>query len=295
MNEPTRIRAAGAVLWLPANPQARIAVIHRPRYDDWSLPKGKLEPGEHPLEAAVREVREETGHAAVAGRRLPTVGYRSRAGPKCVEYWAMRAGSGQFRAGAEVDELEWLPAEAALHRLTYDHDTAVVQDSAKTTVDALVLLVRHGAAGDRASWAGRDELRPLDQEGISQAERLAEVLPLFGPRRIVSADPVRCVQTVQPLAQRLHVDVEIEPALSERAHADDRFFGAATIRQLAAPGQTVVACGQGGAIPDAIAILAGEADLPLPDLIPDEKGSVWALSFWDGRLVAADYYPDLDP
>jgi len=291
---PTPIRAAGAVLWRPADPQTRIALVHRPRYDDWSLPKGKLDRGEHPLEAAVREVGEETGQAAVAGRRLPTVGYRSRAGPKTVEYWAMRATGGQFTAGAEVDKLEWLPAAAVLDQLTYDHDTEVVRDFAETAVDALVLLVRHASAGDRAVWAGPDELRPLDQEGIGQAARLAEVLPLFGPRRIVSSDQVRCGQTVQPLAHRLGVDNETEPALSEHAHADDRTSGAAAIRQLAAPGQTVVACGQGGAIPDAIAILAGEADLPLPDA-PTAKGSVWALSFLDGRLVAADYYPNLDP
>jgi 8-oxo-dGTP diphosphatase len=292
----TPIRAAGAVLWwAAADRQLPIAVIHRPRYGDWSLPKGKLEPGEHPLEAAVREVGEETGYAAVAGRRLPTVGYRSRAGPKTVEYWAMRANGGQFTAGAEVDMLEWLPAEAALELLTYDHDTEVVRDFAKTVVDALVLLVRHGSAGDRASWVGRDELRPLDQDGVRQAERLAEVLPLFGPQRIVSSDQVRCMQTVQPLARRLGMDIEVEPALSEHAHADNRARGAAAIRHLAASGQTVVTCGQGGAIPDAIAIPAGESDLSLPDNIQAAKGSVWALSFLDGRLVAADYYPDLDP
>src|SRR5262249_43645363 len=182
----------------------------------------------------------------------------------------------------------------AVDRMTYDHDTEVVRDSAETTADALVLLVRHGAAGDRASWTGRDELRPLDREGIGQAERLAEVLPLFGPRRVGAADLDRCVQTVQPLAQRLNVDIDIEPALSEHAHDDDHSCGAAAIRQLTTPGQTTVACGQGGAIPDAIAILAGEADLPLPD-IPTAKGSVGALSFRDGRLVAADYYPNLDP
>jgi 8-oxo-(d)GTP phosphatase len=293
MTEP-RIRAAGAVLWLPTDPKIPIAVVHRPRYNDWSLPKGKLQPGEHALEAAVREVREETGYAGVAGRRLPTVGYLSRAGPKCVEYWAMRANGGQFTAGAEVDMLEWLPAETALDMLTYDHDTEVVRGFVGTTVDALVLLVRHAAAGDRASWTGRDKLRPLDQEGTGQAERLAEVLPLFGPGRVVAADLNRCVQTVQPLAHRLSADVEIVPALSEHAHDDDRSRGAAAVRELAAPGQTVVACGQGGAIPDAIAILAGEAGLPLPD-IKTAKGSTWALSFLDGRLVAADYYPSFGP
>src|SRR5262249_59069939 len=109
----------------------------------------------------------------------------------------------------------------------------------------------------RGSGPGPDELRPLDPDGIGQADRLAEVLPLFGPVRVVSADLARCVQTVQPLARRIGADLEIEPALSEQAHAADPARGAQALRDLAAPGHTVVACGQGGAIPDTVAARAG--------------------------------------
>jgi 8-oxo-dGTP diphosphatase len=293
MSGPQLIRAAGGVLWRPAGLGVRIAVVHRPRYDDWSLPKGKLDPGEHPLEAAVREVREEAGFAGAVGRRLAGISYRALAGPKTVDYWAMRAGDGEFVPGDEVDGLEWLPTDDALRRLTYGHDTGVIDDFVRVTADALVLLVRHAKAGDRDSWPHADELRPLDPVGVRQAARLAEVLPLFGPRRIVSADRARCVLTVEPLARRLGVVVELEPALSEDGYAKDPTAGLRRIRDLAAAGPTSVVCGQGGAIPDMVATLATEDGLALPHF-RSMKGSVWALSFRDGLLTAADYYPDFE-
>jgi 8-oxo-dGTP diphosphatase len=291
MSQPLHIRAAGGVLWRPAGPGVRIAVVHRPRYDDWSLPKGKLDRGEYPLEAAVREVREETGHPGTVGRRLPSVAYHSVAGPKTVDYWALWAGDGEFVPGEEVDGLDWLAIDEALRRLTYRHDADVVEDFARVTADTLVLLVRHAKAGDRGSWQHADELRPLDPVGVRQARRLAEVLPLFGPRRILSADRARCVLTVEPLARRLGVTVELEPGLSEEGYAKDSTVSMRRIRDLARAGQTSVVCGQGGAIPDMVATLAAEDGTVLPHF-RSRKGSVWALSFRDGLLIAADYYPD---
>ena len=196
MSGPGPIRAAGAVLWRPAAAGPLIALVHRPRYDDWSLPKGKLDAGEHPLEAAVREVREESGFTATVGRRLPSTAYRSTAGPKAVDYWAMLADDGRFTPGNEVDDLAWLPSGDALPRLSYSHDRDVVEDFRRLTADTVVLLVRHGEAGERGSWPQADELRPLDPVGVRQALRLAAVLVLFGPRRIVCADRVRCTQTL---------------------------------------------------------------------------------------------------
>lgn len=103
-----------------------IALVHRPRYDDWSCPKGKLKPGEDALAAAVREVREETGMECVPGRPLPTARYLVNGRPKEVRYWAARATSGTFTANHEVDRLLWLPPAAARHRLTHDRDRRLV-------------------------------------------------------------------------------------------------------------------------------------------------------------------------
>jgi len=118
--------AGGAVLWRRAGDGAEIAVIHRPGHDDWSLPKGKVDPGETVLEAAVREVREETGQRARPGEPLGSVRYRVRGRDKVVHYWVMEAQGGDFAPGEEVDELRWLPPADAVDLLTHAHDRELV-------------------------------------------------------------------------------------------------------------------------------------------------------------------------
>jgi 8-oxo-(d)GTP phosphatase len=314
------VRAAGGVLWRPTPVGLQIALIHRSRYDDWSLPKGKLDPGEHELEAAVREVHEETACRGVPGRRLTEIRYHSLAGPKVVRYWVMRAvAAAELTPNDEVDGLGWLTPEQAERQLTYPHDIGVVREFATATADALVLLVRHGSAGDRGAWRGPDVERPLDGVGLRQADRLARMLALFAPRRVLSADPLRCVQTAEPVAARLGVPVEVEHAFSEEGYSGDPARALRHLRALArvpdgtapfgkisagpAPGAeraadartpVSVVCAQGGGIPDMVATLAGEDGLELPHY-KSRKGSVWALSFRDGLLLAADYYADFDP
>lgn len=121
------IEAAGGVLWRAAGTDGRrYAVIHRPKYDDWTLPKGKLDPGETHEQAAVREVAEETGWVADLGADLGDIGYEHNERPKRVRYWAMQARSGSFAPNAEVDELRWLPLDAARELLTYERDREVL-------------------------------------------------------------------------------------------------------------------------------------------------------------------------
>src|SRR6201991_4159088 len=126
------VLAAGAVLWRserdaasdvadPTDAALEIAIIHRPRYDDWSLPKGKVDPGETEPVTAVREVAEETGYQSHLGRRLTAVSYPIEEGIKKVRYWAARTVGGEFSPNAEVDELKWLPVVEALRELGYPH------------------------------------------------------------------------------------------------------------------------------------------------------------------------------
>ncbi|MEV5448035.1 NUDIX hydrolase, partial [Streptomyces sp. NPDC052644] len=121
--EPVGIRAAGGVAWRSTDDGGvEVCLVHRPRYGDWSLPKGKLERGEHPLLAAVREVAEESDVRAVPQVRLPSVRYRSEGRPKLVDYWSMRAvGTGGFQPGTEVDDVCWLDVDAAVERVSYPH------------------------------------------------------------------------------------------------------------------------------------------------------------------------------
>ncbi|MEU9370372.1 NUDIX hydrolase [Streptomyces avermitilis] len=122
------IRAAGCVLWRrsPVDGKLEICLVHRPKYDDWSHPKGKLKRGEEPLSGAVREVAEETGRACTPGARLPTLRYQVNGRPKEVGYWAAEAGTGTFTPTNEIDRILWLSPTAARHRLTRPRDRDLV-------------------------------------------------------------------------------------------------------------------------------------------------------------------------
>jgi 8-oxo-dGTP diphosphatase len=293
------VAAAGGAVWRRADDGAlEVVVVHRPRYDDWSLPKGKLDAGEHGLTGAVREIAEETGLDVVVGRRSVRTRYPVPEGVKRVDYWVMQALGGSFEPNHEVDELRWLPVEAAAALCSHEHDRLVLADLARTDVPLMptLVLVRHGRAGDRASWDGPDDLRPLDGRGRRQAERLARVLPAFGPTAVFSARRTRCEQTVAPLAESLGLPVEPLPEVGEEEFAADPEAGASAVERLLAPtgrpGVTVV-CSQGGAIPSALQLLGVKAE-SRRDQPPSAKGSCWVLGGRPGAL-SADYYRDLDP
>lgn len=122
------VLAAGCVLWrrAPYDGEIEVCLVHRPRYDDWSHPKGKLKRGEDPLAGALREVLEETGQRCRPGARLPTAHYLANGRPKRVDYWAAEATGGAFVPGDEVDRLLWLPPVAAGNRLTQRRDGELI-------------------------------------------------------------------------------------------------------------------------------------------------------------------------
>lgn len=286
------VLAAGAVLWRPnGDPSSpEVAIIHRPRYDDWSLPKGKLDPGETEPVTAVREVYEETGYSSHLGRRLAAVSYPIPQGRKKVLYWAARRVDGEFTPNAEVDELKWLPVAEALKQLEYPHDRKVLRRFAKQPVDTqTVLIVRHGTAGIKSRYKGDDRQRPLDKRGRAQAELLVGVLLAFGADVLYAADRLRCHQTIEPLAEELGgVTIHNEPALTEEAYAENRKAARNRILEIAAAGGTPVICTQGKVIPDLIAWWC-ERDGVRPDKSRNRKGSAWVMSLAGERLVAADH------
>jgi 8-oxo-dGTP diphosphatase len=293
------VYAAGAALWRPVsadaadelveNKDVEVAVIHRPRYDDWSLPKGKVDPGETAPVAAVREVLEETGQHAILGRRLDMVSYPIDQGVKKVYYWAARATGGEFTPSNEVDELIWLPMADALERLSYGHDRKMLRHFAKYPADThTVLVVRHGSAGRKSRFKGDDTKRPLDKRGRAQAEALVPQLLAFGPTDVFAADRVRCHQTVEPLAEELGVTIHNEPTLTEESYAKSAKRARHRMLEIAGYEGTPVICSQGKVIPDLIEWWC-ERDGVRPDKSRNHKGSTWVLSLVGGRLVAADY------
>jgi 8-oxo-dGTP diphosphatase len=295
------VAAAGGVVWRPAaGGGVETVVVHRPRYDDWSLPKGKLDAGENALAAAVREVREETGLDVVAGRRSVRTRYAVAEGAKHVDYWLVQAvGTDEpFEPNDEVDELRWLPVPDAAALVTHEHDRTVLADLARTDVPRAptLLLVRHAKAGSRSDWDGPDDERPLDGQGRRQARQLADVLPVFGPVELFTAARVRCRETLEPLAERTGLPLQALPELGEEEFSADPQAGLAVVERLLAPRErpgVAVVCSQGGAIPSVLVALGvrWEGTRLHP---PAAKGSVWALGGRPGALVA-DYYRDLGP
>ncbi|UQX11855.1 NUDIX hydrolase [Candidatus Mycobacterium methanotrophicum] len=284
------ICAAGAVLWRPGpGGSLEVAIIHRPRYDDWSLPKGKVDPGETEPVTAVREVFEETGHRAQLGRRLHSVSYPVDQGIKRVHYWTARSLGGKFAPGREVDDLIWLSTADAIGKVSYPHDRKVLRRFAKFPADTqTVLVVRHGTAGSKSRFSGDDKMRPLDKNGRAQAEALVGQLSAFGPTDVYAADRVRCHQTVEPLAEELGVIICNEPTLTEEAYAENPKRGRKRVLQIADLHRTPVICTQGKVIPDLIAWWCARDGIR-PDKSRNRKGSTWVLSLVDGQLVAAEH------
>ncbi len=280
--------AAGGVLWRQDGSDLLVALVHRPRYSDWTLPKGKVNPDEPLLLAAVREVAEETGALVEVGRRLRPVQYPFGVETiKRVSHWTMRYLSGEHSPSEEVDAMRWLTVAEATHRLSYPVDRSVLADFARVPPDTrTVLLVRHAKAGRRSEYSGDDRLRPLDKIGRRHAREAAAVLAAFGPRRVLSADRVRCEQTVTPLADLLGLPVLSAPEFADEAYLQDPARTRAALRAITdQPGSSVI-CSQGTTIPGLLAELA----VPSKSY-PARKGSAWALSFRGPQVVCGDYYP----
>jgi 8-oxo-dGTP pyrophosphatase MutT (NUDIX family)/phosphohistidine phosphatase SixA len=294
------IQAAGGVVWRVANgsngARVEVAVIHRPRYDDWSLPKGKLAPGESHLEGAIREVHEETGYRVQPGRSLGEVRYLKKSGggarEKVVHYWAMRALGGAFSPSREVDDMQWLSIDDARETVTRGPDREVLERFAqRPALTGSVLLVRHASAGSRAKWNGDDRLRPLDDAGEEQAEELVRLLSRFEVEEILAADYVRCVETVRPLSESIGVPAKENALLSEEGFPGHEQEAVELVRNLGRPGRAAVACSQGGVIDELVERLAAADGLDVGAPFNLKKGGVWALSFDDHRLVGAERLP----
>ena len=200
-----------------------VLVVHRKRYDDWTLPKGKLEVGESVPACAVREVREETGVTIRLNVPLDSISYEAgNAGLKKVDYWGGVVLDSVVRApDAEVDVVSWLPVRAAVGRLTYSHDHFLVQQHLAQPPTTPLIILRHAKAMDRKDWSRKDAARPINSRGRRQVTMLMPMLAAYGVTKLVSSTSTRCVATVLPYAHEHKLAVETHSLLSEEEGQDD--------------------------------------------------------------------------
>jgi 8-oxo-(d)GTP phosphatase len=290
------VLAAGAVLWRPGrNGRPEVALVHRPKYDDWSLPKGKLLADEHPVAAAVREVREETGFGSVLGVPLPTQRYVALGRPKQVDYWAARAVAGSFTATDEVDELVWVPAGEAPSRLTHPRDGALVDTFASTAVETRALVVlRHAKAVSRESWHGDDRERPLNERGHGQVAWLLPLLAAYGVRRVVTSPARRCRDTVVSYASAEGLPVDEVEWLTEEGYEWHAPAGFALVETLLAAEEPTVVCTHRPVLPGlAEMVCAAEGNGPPPPRSKLKPGAFWVFHLAGRRVVSVEEHaPD---
>ncbi len=229
----TAVYAAGGVVWRHVEGKLRVLLIHRTKYRDLTLPKGKVDPGETLAETAVREIREETGIRVSLGVPVGVSRYRMPSSrTKIVHYWAAEATDAAVRSSTfvpnkEVAAIEWVSLKKARKNLSYpvdieilDEFTRIVDEGALPTFPIVVL--RHGKARPREEWQGSDSARPLTPRGRRQAEAIVGPLLAFGVRRVYSSPAERCVRTATPLAQALGQRINLTEAVSQDAWEQGR-------------------------------------------------------------------------
>jgi phosphohistidine phosphatase SixA/8-oxo-dGTP pyrophosphatase MutT (NUDIX family) len=286
------IRAAGALLWREVDSRTlEIALIHRPRYDDWSLPKGKIEDGETALQCAYREVFEETGMKATFTRQLGSVEYEESGQKKRVIFWAARCAinTGAFVVNEEVDELAWFTPEDALVKATHDSDRQMIENFQvqEPRTDTLIIL-RHTKALERGDWDEVDSERTLNEVGFDQAQLLIKHLEPFAIDEVYTSNYTRCVQTVTPLSHSRGLTITQVPSLNEETFENDPQRSVAFANALKQDEKNILICSHNPVIPT---MLRGILNTKLKnkDLIKLEPGDAWIVHRVRGEIVGLDY------
>jgi len=286
------IRAAGALLWREIDSRnLEIALIHRPRYDDWSLPKGKIEDGETALQCAYREVLEETGIKATFTRQLGSVEYEESGQKKRVIFWTAQCAinTSAFIVNEEVDELAWFTPEEALAKATHDSDRQIIEhfQAQEPRTDTLIIL-RHTKALERGDWDEIDSERTLDEVGYDQAQLLIKHLEPFAIDEVYTSNYTRCVQTVTPLSHSRGLTITQVPSLNEETFEVDPQRAVAFANALKQDEKNILICSHNPVIPT---MLRGILNTTLKnkDLIKLEPGDAWIVHRVRGEIVGLDY------
>ena len=268
---PGTVIAAGAVVWRVHKGELQVLAVHRPRYNDWSWPKGKLDHGETLPACAIREVAEETGKQVVLGQPLPTLRYPAGGKTKVVKYWAAHVasdGAAYVRARPkvkdasknEIDKTRWFSVEEARRKITFKDDLRPLE----VLVDAFendrletraFVLVRHARAKRRKAWSKADIDRPITAAGERRAQQLVPLFAAFGAKHVDSSPARRCVATVEPYAQAAGLKVKTYEPLTEPGHAAKPLATAKTFVKLMERTSSHVVCAHRPTLPTIIEMM----------------------------------------
>ena len=285
------IQAAGAVLWRNSDTsQLEIAVIHRPRYDDWSLPKGKVESGESHISAGYREIQEETGYESTFGPEIGTVVYKLEGAPKEVTYWAAAA---TVKTGTpnpqEVDEVLWLEPKKAKEKLSNKDDRAIVDFFLEFGVDTFpIILLRHAKALKRTEWDGDDGDRPLEHRGQLQAKRLLPIYLPYGISEVHTSDALRCIETIDLMTRLIEKTAIFSADLSEYGYAKDKEAPLDYVQDLMDRGISAIVCSHNPIIPKVVKKLVGKKYFKSMDRELEPAQAI-VLHCRAGEVIACDW------
>ena len=258
------ISAAGAVVWRKHKDNfTEVAIIHRPKYDDWSFPKGKIEVGESLIACAHREVLEETNLQTEFGPHLGQVEYFTPDGLKKVTYWSAKViAEKPFRINSEVDQLKWIPITKVIEVLTNETDKEIFDKFVKVKFNSKpFILLRHAKAITRDEWQGEDDDRPLSSSGQNQAMRLLSTYQVFNIDQIHSSDAVRCYDTVKSMAKGLDIKLEVSSKLSESTYKKDKEKAFDYVRELIKEDKSILICSHNPILPKMLNKLTKKSEI----------------------------------
>lgn len=274
------IVAAGAVVWRKSEKGiTEIAIIHRPKYDDFSLPKGKIEPNESLISCAYREVFEETNLSTQFGPFLGEVEYFSPDGLKRVSYWSAKliGHENNFIPNNEVDKLIWTPLSKAVDKLSSETDKEIIGRFVNSFYDSKpLILLRHAKALARSEWPADDDDRPLDGLGQTQATRLLSIYQAFNLQEIHTSDAIRCYDTVSPMARALNLNLIVTGKLSESSFKKDKEKAFEYLKEVLKSDQNVILCSHNPVLPKLLAKVSKKNDL-IPDEDKLQPADAWIL------------------
>ena len=286
------IRAAGAVLWRRLSDELiQIALIHRPRYDDWSFPKGKAEEGEIDIACAYREVLEETGYETVFGPELGQIQYEVDGVIKKVKYWSAQAigNPSNIMDSNEVDQLIWVTLDDAKNKLSMDSDKEILKNFESFGSDSFpLILLRHAKAVAREEWDSDDGDRPLAHSGQIQAKRFLPGFFPFAISEIYTSDAVRCYESIEPIARSLKINPIFSSTLSEYEFHKDKKAWSSLVKEILENDSSALVCSHNPVIPEIVKKLIGKKNFKELDheLLPGES---WVLHHRDGEIIAIDW------